>query len=503
MLKQFNIFLVFFRQQKALSIFACLYFIGYMILIFPGYMDVNDSLLEYRQAIGEVKLDSWHPVMGTLFTRMLITIFHTPVAVFIFFAIIFHIALFMISLYVKGVCQKYAFFPYVLFSFPLILNYSGALRSDTKLLSVSLLIVAIILNLDTVDNFKSKSAKRFIYFFLGFLIFYASGVRYNGAVVALFLIFLIAHHLMKRTKVINKTACCIFVSLGISVILQISTPLIFNSLSDASISDPGATMYREDIFILADRDDLKEIGLKYPKFVDNIYKVSAMGCTSANGSFLKIECYGLLKSNDINDPRILKSIWFKEVIKHFPKYCVWKSLSSINWITSQGYNEIILHEKNAKQYFPLTPWQKVTDFIFEKYNRAVKLIPFLDIATYPYVCMFLNVLVFFLVKKRQNKYLFDIRMSWHILVTKVLCVSSFVYILSFLPGSLTNNLRYVLWSVVASYLSVIFYLALHYISMKSDMDYCGRNQNTVSGKHLSKVMSLNLQRKRLLYQKHK
>jgi len=130
----------------------------YLIAFFPAIMSA-DSMVQWQQAIGQSELNNWHPVFHTLFNKLFITIYKSPVSIalaqMLFMSGI--AANFFLFLYKKGIPAKWLMICALVFALiPANSIYSITLWKDVPFTFSLLWLTLVLVKIVTGDTYFSN-----------------------------------------------------------------------------------------------------------------------------------------------------------------------------------------------------------------------------------------------------------------------------------------------------------------------------------------------------------
>lgn len=190
----------------------------YLIGFFPANMSA-DSIDQWKQAAGLIKLNNWHPVFHTLFNKLLLNFYKSPVTIALVY-ILFMAAIaanFFLFLYKQGISQKWLMWAALAFGLiPANGMLAVTLWKDVPF-TISLLWLTLVLAKIVSDDeyLRGKIAHLEI---AGALVT-AALFRHNGMVVYVFVIASLFLYIFKTKNV--RLLISIAISIGFVVLYNV------------------------------------------------------------------------------------------------------------------------------------------------------------------------------------------------------------------------------------------------------------------------------------------
>lgn len=427
-----------------------------VLLFYPGYMS-PDSLWQLCQAKGDCELTSWHPVSMALLWQTLMSLGGGRIGTLLVLQVtLLWGSLFLFSNYVwqKTKNKKYSLLPLAVGLLPFVWSLSGVIWKDVHMAFSLLASVSLILTATLLKD-KNKYLKYFIYFLIILFIFYAISVRTNAFVAAIPIIyFFIASTglLKKQWQIILATI--IIVTSGYLISFN------FYKVSGVSVKKDNAdvSMYLYDIVNIYPAEKLAQ---KAPASLQDIL-LKMSNCSYNNQSnSVDLAWWSCISTEEIEelssggDYPALRSFWLKTVAKNPIDY-IFSKLATTNLFLFPSTPSVapsgVAHNEE-----PLSPRENTYGMkakipagptINRSYTNNFGVLHFSFLFKAWFWLLASTITLVVAIKNNRFK-------KYKQLVI-ALSISSILYVLSLLLGSLTSDYRYVYWPAIATTIAAIF-----------------------------------------------
>ena len=427
-----------------------------VLLFYPGYMS-PDSLWQLCQAKGDCELTTWHPVSMAMLWSFLMSIAGGRIGTLLVFQItLLWSSLFLLSNYIwqKTKNKKYSLLPLVVGVLPFVWGLSGVVWKDVHMAFSLLASVSLILTATLLKE-KHKYLKYFLYILILVSIFYAISVRTNGFVAAL----PITYFFVVSTKLLKKQWKIILATI---IIIASGYLISFNlhRVSGVSVKKDNAdvSMYLYDIVNIYPAEKLAQ---KAPASLQDIL-LKMSNCSYNNQSnSVDLAWWSCISVDEIEelssskeDYFTLRAFWLKAVAKNPIDY-IFSKLATTNLFLFPS-TPTVAPSGVAHSEEPLSPRENTYGMrakvpagptINRSYTNNFGVLHF----SFLFKAWFwlLSSTAVLLVTIKNNRF-----KKYKQLVI-ALSISSILYILSLLLGSLTSDYRYVYWPAIATTISVL------------------------------------------------
>lgn len=422
---------VYHSWTSVLLVCAITGLIANILIFYPGYLS-KDSTSQLCQAVELCPLESWHPPAMTLLWRGLIALTGHISSMLIFQLNILWTGLFLVSLYIWAQTRrKYLSLGVLLFGYsPMIVNISGVIWKDVQAAAALLLSVALLLACRRAAGIRTRAATGA---FALLLMLYAAMVRYNAILFVVPLLYI----WVVEMKITAKYRLTIFISL---IIMLATAPYAVNKLSGAA-SKPYIdtyTMTGDIINMLSPQEIARS------KLSNNAMSalLDFSDCADSDARINRaFNACGSEQSRQylmFNDHEALRSLWLVAIMRNPIEFILYK-INSYTIFLFPGDDQAVWQDGMYQGSHPVASLKShdakdalshyVNNFGFRHFS-------------FLYAAWFWLVLgVIALLRGRTLQ-----RYSMYVCL---LAASAVLNILSYFPLSLTNDYRYIYWSVFA------------------------------------------------------
>ena len=429
---------VFSQSPILLTVAAIFGFLISLVFFYPGYRS-PDSEWQLCQAVGDCMLNNWHPVSMALSWKALISLTGGFVpAMLIFQLLMFWAGVLLVSFWVWRKTGKWqlAILPLLLGFLPNIFNIIGVIWKDIQMASALLLGTGIILN--THD--KNKWIRIFgIVTTLGLLV-YAVSVRSNAIAAVLPLVVLFVFCYKWPEKYYQK----ILIIITVCSALVLVNPLL-NRLYQPEYGPSSSTMYAYDIVNIL---PASRVATEAPENIRGAL-LAFSSCSLGNLQRTNLAFWACIDQEEVkkvfDEEGVfeLKSYWRQTVTQYPLQYIAQKIETYAQFVFSgdgQGIwtdgGEVFSSEGSfSREQSFLSKSLRSVNYGYT-IDFGYKYFPFL-FKPWFWLLAAGAIMICSRGLKRYKKWVYG------------LSTSAIIYILSYAPGSLTPDYRYIYWSVIA------------------------------------------------------
>lgn len=429
-----------------------------LITFYPGRLS-PDSIDQLCQARSECHLATWHPISMALLWRASLHVLHNNYSglLLLQLSLLWGGLLFLALIIYKDTGnKKYPFLVAGIGFLPFVISISGIVWKDIQLASSLLMAFVLLMYL---YYFKiNYYAKYGIGLIASLLIWYGLGVRVNSiASIVPLLILLISIYLNKHVK--HRKTTIILTTTGV-LIVGLFLVRLLNKSTKAYLNSSVVTVYVLDINNLQDKDTIlknapPDIREPLTSFAPcslrehDTTNLNVWGCTPDTISLNKQ--LSILSHGDAFN--ITKRYWLTVVLSHPFAYIAQKAETYTQFLLNTNFywmshdsNEQITHKDSPRpgQKYII---QKSANSILANYveNFGVTFFEFLYKAWF----WLLASIVLLFYSKKLSKYK-------PMVIT--LASSALLNILSYAPGSLTPDYRFIYWSALACTVAFVLFI---------------------------------------------
>ncbi len=430
---------VFSQSPILLIAIAIIGFLISLVFFYPGYRS-PDSEWQLCQALSQCDMDSWHPISMTVVWKVLLRVAGGFVPMMLILQLLmFWAGALLFSLWVWQRTRKWqlAILPLALGFLPNVLNIIGVIWKDVQMASALLLATGLVINTYNSKKTWLRTVGAVVSFML---LAYATSVRTNAIFAILPLIVLFVFSYNKPPKLFQKVLTIVLI-----VVALMSVNPLLNVIFKPQHGPSASTMYAYDIVNILPASRIAE---EAPEQIRPTL-LALSKCSIENNQRTNLVFWNCISQNEVissfggDGLSVLKSYWLS-TIKSYPLQYISQKIetymqfifsddgqsvwSNGGGVFSQGgsysrYNSSISRSLRSVVY------GYTMDFGYKYFSFIYK----------PWFWL-LAALTLMIYAKRLKEY-----RLW----VYLLCASAIMYILSYAPGSLTSDYRYIYWSVVS------------------------------------------------------
>lgn len=412
----------------------------YAVSFSPGGMS-TDSIDQFAQAVGDRQLHDWHPPIMAWFWGVLISVTNHPGSLHIFMTTVFAVSIALLAVYIykRSNSKRLSLAPFVLFIIPTVSHFLPMVWKDTYMMELLLLAVVLLLWVRYVTN---KILLRVIIATLLLLIFLSFCLRYN-AVFAIIPIFVYA---LKTLLPKIKNWVLIFItiaSIGVTILAQ---SIINGPILNARETNPSASIML---------DDLMHIPLNTKDGDSKVVVETLNAVKKSCNVWDEIYFYNIIWKC-LSDEQIkvvtstaegsISSIWIRSVLSSPIEYVKYRLATYKAFLFNEptdGYDTTIIPNEYGLEFkgrLLAAPVIEFNKFIFRDFGFSYRVYFWLGASLIGLLAVYLH---------KTHRYRREIIM---------LLSSSALYIIGYFPMMISIEIRYILWSVVATILAWMLYI---------------------------------------------
>ncbi|QHN43323.1 hypothetical protein GII36_05755 [Candidatus Mycosynbacter amalyticus] len=416
-----------------------------ILLFYPG-MRTTDTVWQLCQATGDCQLDTWHPIaMALVWSGLIYVMGGNDSGLLLLQQVFLWSGLYVFAALMFGRTRSVAkaLAVFALAFVPSVLAVSGVLWKDTQM-GTALLLAASLTWLLRTEYITARWLRISIATITPLLLIYAIALRVNAVAAVLPLMWLYADTLLPQ----GSKRRSLMVS-GVTVGIAIGS-LIFVSLlgymTHAYKSSSTVTMYALDIVNIVPSDEIQRTAPANVR--DKLVRIS--GCSLYAQPQTKLatweECSGGFKNetgfHDAHVRRELVRYWTQVVSQHPARYMAQKVETYMQFLFPDESQMVFPRQDETK----LT--SRATQSILYSYTVNFGYANFRFIyAAWFWVAVSLLCAVYITRRHRRSTLYSPII---------VMLASSMLNILSYAPGSIVTDARFLYWSMLATSISVLF-----------------------------------------------
>lgn len=413
------------------------------ILMRPGFFS-PDTLHQYNQMVGTEGLSDWHPVTMALVWR-LTQCFGLSISGLLFlqlFLLEFSTALLAWTLYQKYKSRSIVIAILLLPLLPHVLVLSGFIWKDVQMAMALMTSFSLIYYCSVARKVKTKYI---LYLLAVILLLYAAAVRTNAiAAILPFTVYLLAvKYKAKRYKLIA------IITILILLIVSLLLPKIISTMTAAKHGKISNTMKSIDVVNILTPTELASTTIVNQQL--KLELQSLQNC-SHFGKSLQLEFWNCVNSSTYSDGIIynesaeLDRLWKNTISTKPSRYILFKLEAYLMFLIPEtenntGFLNLSVNSMPNRSWSNNFRYKSVETIIYHITDKLWnKYMPFLFTGWFWLV---ISIIILFIATRRRQIHLF------------VLSLSSLLYILSFLPASVTPDYRYVYWPAIACTLAIL------------------------------------------------
>ena len=430
---------VFSQSPILLIAIAIIGFLISLVFFYPGYRS-PDSEWQLCQALSQCDMDSWHPISMTVVWKVLLRVTGGFVPMMLILQLLmFWAGALLFSLWVWQRTRKWqlAILPLALGFLPNVLNIIGVIWKDVQMASALLLATGLVINTYNSKKTWLRTVGAVVSFML---LAYATSVRTNAIFAILPLIVLFVFSYNKPPKLFQKVLTIVLI-----VVALMSVNPLLNVIFKPQHGPSASTMYAYDIVNILPASRIAD---EAPEQIRPTL-LALSKCSIENNQRTNLVFWNCISQNEVissfggDGLSVLKSYWLS-TIKSYPlQYISQKIETYIQFIFSDDGQSV---------------WSIGGDIfsqggIYNRYNSSIS--RSLRSVVYGYTMDFGYKYFSFIYKPwfwllaALTLMIYAKRLKEYRLWVYLLCASAIMYILSYAPGSLTSDYRYIYWSVVS------------------------------------------------------
>ena len=430
---------VFSQSPILLIAIAIIGFLISLVFFYPGYRS-PDSEWQLCQALSQCDMDSWHPISMTVVWKVLLRVTGGFVPMMLILQLLmFWAGALLFSLWVWQRTRKWqlAILPLALGFLPNVLNIIGVIWKDVQMASALLLATGLVINTYNSKKTWLKIVGAVVSFML---LAYATSVRTNAIFAVLPLIVLFVSSYNKPPKPFQKA-----LTIALIAVSLVSVNPLLNVIFKPQPGPSASTMYAYDIVNILPASRIAD---EAPEQIRPAL-LAISRCSIENNQRTNLTFWNCISQNEVissfggGSLSVLKSYWLSTVKSYPLRYISQKIETYIQFIFSDDGQSVW---SNGGDIFS-------QDGIYNRYNSSIS--RSLRSVVYGYTMDFGYKYFSFIYKPwfwllaALTLMIYAKRLKEYRLWVYLLCASAIMYILSYAPGSLTSDYRYIYWSVVS------------------------------------------------------
>lgn len=436
-----------------------------IVIFFPGYRS-PDSEWQLCQAVGRCEMNSWHPVSMALAWRLLLRVFGmNDGGLLVMQAMMFWTGL---AVFAIGISRRLTpdkqwvsyLVPLIGFT-PYILGILGVMWKDIQLASALILASSLIYLTSWAKAKEGRIFQICINAIIAVLLVYAVTLRVNAIAAVLPLVWMWAYG-WKWLLNIGYRKITLSITLVLFTLVSVGCIGLLNKISGAKDESSTVTMFAYDIVNILPPEEIAHTSpASLRGYLVNLSNCSLYHNDHTDPILWRSQCAPsdpTMTSRKLNDYRgELVAYWKKTVMAHPARYVAQKVETYMQFLAPSGERSLW---QNGIEGYLRNRGNYENGFIVYQSKKSIigsyavdigyKTAPALYMGWF-WLLVCLGVVVYGIKRLKELKVL-----------VVCLSLSALMNILSYAPASVTADLRFIYWSMLAGTLAVMLAVSERY-----------------------------------------